>query len=63
MAHTVTLTAEQLALLTRIVYSNQLEVAGDLNQGNLSDYSSDVLNCSHDELGEILTALKAAADA
>jgi hypothetical protein len=59
MAHTVTLTAEQIALLTRVVYSIQLEVAGDLNQGNLSDYSADVLNCADEELGEILAILKA----
>lgn len=60
MAHTVTLTAEQIALITGVVYSNQLDVAGDLNQGNLSDYSAHVLNCADEELGEILAILKAA---
>ena len=63
MDHTVTLTAKQIALLAKIVLSNQLEVDCDLNQGNLSDYSAEILNCCHDELGEILQVLKAASNA
>jgi hypothetical protein len=54
---TITLSAEQIALLQSILTAHLEEVSGDLNQGGLSDYSADVLNDRHDLLESTLKAL------
>ena len=56
--HTITLSADQIALLQSIVSAHLEEVSGDLNAGGLSDYSADVLNDRHDLLAATLLDLQ-----
>jgi hypothetical protein len=55
---TIILSDEQANLLRSIVAAHLEEVLGDLNQGNLSDYSADVLNERHDLLEATLLDLQ-----
>ena len=55
---TITLSADQIALLQSIVSAHLEEVSGDLNAGGLSDYSADVLNDRHDLLAATLLDLQ-----
>lgn len=55
---TITLSADQIALLQSIVSAHLEEVSGDLNAGGLSDYSADVLNDRHDLLSATLLDLQ-----
>jgi hypothetical protein len=58
MQHKITLSTDQVALIRGTLQAKLDDILGDLNQGNLSDYSADLLNTAHDDLAAVLLALE-----